>query len=49
MGVLSKIAGLFRKKPRVVYKSAVDGRIVSEAFAKANPLTTYKLTMKPKA
>jgi hypothetical protein len=31
---------------KVVYRSSITGRIVTEAYAKANPKTTYKDTIK---
>lgn len=33
-------------KPRVVYRSAITGRFVSEEYAKAHPDTTVKETRK---
>lgn len=39
--MLEKLKAIFRKK-RWIYRSAVTGRFVSEAFAKANPDTTYR-------
>lgn len=34
------------KTHRIVYKSAINGRFVSRAFAEQNPNTTVSLTVK---
>jgi hypothetical protein len=41
MGVISKIIELVR--PEHIYKSAITGKIVSSAYAKDNPETTYRM------
>jgi hypothetical protein len=41
--MIKAIARLFRKKARFQWKSAITGRYVKEAFALANPETTYRI------
>jgi len=36
-----------KPKKKYIYKSAIDGKIVSKEFASDNPSTTYRQEIKP--